>query len=295
MTSASFVRWLVVAVGLAVAASCGNTVADEPTVIHDALVTLIEQAEVPARAIGPIADVAVREGEIVGKDALLAKIDDAEAQLAADRAEIELAVARREAKNDLPILAATKAAEAARAELKRATESAAKYEKSISQSELDRLRLTADEADYKQRQAVHVRETADLTARIKENELATIRHRLQLHQIKSPIAGVVVEVKRRRGEWVEPGALGRSFDASRSPSCRGFLPRQGTVEGGRRRSDSTSDARDGRQLKRVLGTHHLRQSRGQSGQRPGPHLGGSGERRRRAASRDERVFDPRAE
>jgi macrolide-specific efflux system membrane fusion protein len=40
---------------------------------------------------------------------------------------------------------------------------------------------------------------------VKENELATIQHRLELHRIKSPIAGVVVEVKRRRGEWVEPG------------------------------------------------------------------------------------------
>jgi macrolide-specific efflux system membrane fusion protein len=42
-------------------------------------------------------------------------------------------------------------------------------------------------------------------ARIKANELDTARLRLQLHQIQAPIAGVVVEVKRRQGEWVEPG------------------------------------------------------------------------------------------
>jgi macrolide-specific efflux system membrane fusion protein len=179
--------------------------AAEPTAIDGAIVTLIEQAEVPARAVGPLAEIMVREGDVVKRGQILARIDDAEAKLAADRAEVELAVARREAANELPVLAAAKAAEAARAELKRAVDSQAKFDKSISQTELDRLRLAADEAEYKQRQATHIRETAELTARVKENELQTIRHRLQLHQIVAPIDGVVVEVKRRLGEWVEPG------------------------------------------------------------------------------------------
>jgi macrolide-specific efflux system membrane fusion protein len=179
--------------------------AAEPAAIEGAIVTLIEQAEVPARAVGPLAEIMIREGDVVKRGQVLARIDDAEAKLAADRAEVELAVARREAANELPVLAAAKAAEAARAELKRAVDSQAKFEKSISQTELDRLRLAADEAEYKQRQAVHIRETAELTARVKENELQTIRHRLQLHQIMAPIEGVVVEVKRRIGEWVEPG------------------------------------------------------------------------------------------
>lgn len=182
-----------------------TTPAAEPIVLDGAIVTLIEQAEVPARALGPLAELTVREGDSVAAGALLAKIDDGEAALDADRAALELAVARRDAANELPILAATKAEEAALAELKRAADSVAKYDKSISQSELDRLKLAADEAGLRRRQAIHVRESAELTARIKENELATIRRRLQLHQIVAPISGVAVEIKRRRGEWVEPG------------------------------------------------------------------------------------------
>lgn len=177
----------------------------EPIVLEGAIVTLIEHAEVPARALGPIEQLSVSEGDVVKVGDLLAKIDDGEAALDADRAAIELAVARRDAANELPVLAATKAEEAAKAELKRATDSVAKYEKSISQSELDRLKLAADEAGLRRRQAIHERETAELTARVKDNELQTIRRRLQLHQIVAPISGVVVEVKRRRGEWVEPG------------------------------------------------------------------------------------------
>lgn len=179
--------------------------ADEPIVLDGAIVTLIEHAEVPARALGPLAELTVREGDTVAGGSLLAKIDDGEAALDADRAALELAVARRDAANELPILAATKAEEAALAELKRATDSVAKYDKSISQSELDRLKLAADEAGLRRRQAIHVRESAELTARVKENELQTSRRRLQLHQIVAPISGVVVEIKRRRGEWVEPG------------------------------------------------------------------------------------------
>jgi macrolide-specific efflux system membrane fusion protein len=177
----------------------------EPTVLDGAIVTLIEHVDVPARALGPLAEWKIREGDLVKAGDLLGKIDDAEAALAADRAATELDVARREAANELPILAAAKGAEAARAELKRAVESTAKYEKSVSQSEMDRLKLAADEADLKRRQAVHVRESAELTARVKENESATARLKLQLHQVAAPIAGVVVEIKRRVGEWVEPG------------------------------------------------------------------------------------------
>lgn len=191
--------------GFAVVWIAGQAPAGEPMSLNGAIVTLIEQADVPARAVGPIADILVHEGDVVTKGQPLAKVDDTEAALSLARVELELAVARREAANDLPVLAATKAAEAARAELKRAVESGAKYQKSISESELDRLRLAADEAEYKRRQAIHVRETAELTARVKENESQTIRHQLQLHQFAAPIAGVVVEIKRRRGEWVEPG------------------------------------------------------------------------------------------
>lgn len=177
----------------------------ETTVLEGAIVTLIDHVDVPARAVGPLAEWSVREGDQVKRGAQLGKIDDGEAALVAERAATESTVARREAANELPILADAKAAEAAKAELKRAVESTTKYQKSVSQSELDRLKLAADEAELKHRQAVHVRESSALTARVKENESASARLRLQQHCITAPIDGVAVEIKRRVGEWVEPG------------------------------------------------------------------------------------------
>lgn len=191
--------------GLVLLVATSSSLGAETTVLEGAIVTLIEHVDVPARALGPVAEWKIHEGDVVKAGDLLGKVDDAEAALTAERAATELTVARRDAANELPILAATKGAEAARAELKRAVESTTKYEKSVSQSEMDRLKLAADEADLKQRQAVHVRESAELAARVKENELATARLKLQLHQVTAPISGVVVEMKRRVGEWVEPG------------------------------------------------------------------------------------------
>lgn len=177
----------------------------ETTVLDGAIVTLIDHVDVPARAVGPLAEWSVREGDQVKRGAQLGKIDDGEAALVAERAATESTLARREAGNELPVLAAAKAADAAKAELKRAVESTAKYQKSVSLSELDRLKLAADEAELKHRQAIHVRESAELTARMKENESATAQLRLEQHRVTAPIDGVAVEIKRRVGEWVEPG------------------------------------------------------------------------------------------
>src|SRR5262245_58473184 len=104
--------------------------AAEPLRIEGAIVTLIEQADVPARAGGALAAVMVHEGDVVQLGQQLAKIDDAEAALIVRRTETAVAIARREAANELKIEASAKAADAARAELKRSTESAAKYSKS---------------------------------------------------------------------------------------------------------------------------------------------------------------------
>jgi len=197
---------LLLGVGLRFA--CGDAVfaAEQPELrLENAVVTLIEQVEIPARAAGVLAELSVREGDRVVKGALAGRIDDADARLKAEHVELELTAARAEAGNELKILAMQKGAEAAQAELQRAVESQVKYDKSISKTELARLRLAAEKGELESRQAVHDREAAKIAARVKENELAAARQACERHQLAIPIDGVIVEVRRRAGEWVEPG------------------------------------------------------------------------------------------
>ena len=181
--------------------------ADDPRRVRvsDAIVTLSEQIEVPARSAGALATLRVREGDVVKSGQLAGAIDDIDARLAASKAETALASAKAEAANDLKVLAAESAAAAAKAELQRALESSEKYAKSVSKSELDRLRLQVDKGMFEHRQAEHERRQAELAVRIKQNELDSARRALELHGIIAPSEGVVVEVRRHVGEWVEPG------------------------------------------------------------------------------------------
>lgn len=173
--------------------------------VESALVTLIEQVDVPAKEAGVLQEIAIREGQTVEAGSLLAKIDDQQAALAVKRAQAELDIAQLEAENELKYLVAKKSAEVARSELKRATEAIEKFKKSISQSELDRLQLELEKAEIDSQQAKHVQAVAKLTASQKEVELETAQHNLERRRVKAPWAGVVVEVKRELGEWVEPG------------------------------------------------------------------------------------------
>lgn len=177
----------------------------QPLRVADAVVTLSEQIEVPARSAGVLKTMNVREGDVVREGQVAGVMDDTDARLAVDKAETESASARAEADNKLKVLAAEKAAAAANAELQRAVESSEKYAKSVSQSELDRLRFQAEKGALEHQQAEHERSQAQLTARIKANELDAARRILELHRITAPAAGMVVEVRKHGGEWVEPG------------------------------------------------------------------------------------------
>ena len=173
--------------------------------IESTLVTLIEQVEVPALEAGALAALAVREGQLVTEGMLLGQIDDAEAQIARAKARIEFENAEKQATNDIRVRFAKKASDVAAAELKRAVDARERFEKSVSDSEHDRLRLSAQKAVLEIEQAQHEFEIAQFTKQVNENQLALADRNIARRKIVSPIAGVVVQVNKHRGEWVEPG------------------------------------------------------------------------------------------
>lgn len=192
--------------------------------VSSVLVKLIEQVDVPAREAGVLASVDVREGQMVGQGDGLAQIVDTEARIDAERARIELEIAKKNAENDVDIRFAAKSAEVAEAELRRSLNSVQKYPKSISDSELDRLRLVGQRAELEVEQAMYDAAVAAFTQQIKENEHEATQEKVQRHQITAPIAGVVVDVHKHPGEWVEPGdAVLRILRMDRL-RAEGFVP-----------------------------------------------------------------------
>jgi RND family efflux transporter MFP subunit len=179
--------------------------AAEPIKVESVLLTLIEQVEVPAREAGELAAIQVREGQLVKENMVLAQIDDRESQLATRKAQIERDIAAKEATNDVQVRVHQKSREVAQAELRRAIESIEKYRKSVSETEMDRLRLMAQKAGLEVEQAEHDLAKAQLTHKLKETEVDIAQRSIDRRKVVSPIDGMVVQINHRRGEWVEPG------------------------------------------------------------------------------------------
>ena len=173
--------------------------------VKDAQVTLIEQVVVPAEDAGVIETSLVKEGDLVKQGDLLARISDAEAQLERRKAQLEMEIAALKAKNDVSIRYARKSSEVLAAELKRSEEAVERVKSAVSQTELDRQRLSVQKAELEIEQAQRDLDEQGLNHQLKVNEYALATRAVERRQIRSPIAGKIVEVSKHGGEWVEPG------------------------------------------------------------------------------------------
>ncbi len=71
--------------------------------VNSVQVTLIKQVVVPAEEAGVIDTALVKEGDLVKEGEMLARINDAEAQLNRRKAQLEMEIAALRAKNDVNI------------------------------------------------------------------------------------------------------------------------------------------------------------------------------------------------
>ncbi len=169
------------------------------------LIRLDEQVEVSAREAGIIAEMNVREGQSIKSGDPIARVDDTEAKSAEERAKFELEIANLKAANTVNVRFAQTTVEVARAELNRSKESNEKYKKSISETEMDRLRLIVENGQLEVERAQEELKVAAVTSRLKESEYRAAQLRVERHAVVAPLHGVVVQIKRHVGEWVEPG------------------------------------------------------------------------------------------
>jgi RND family efflux transporter MFP subunit len=191
--------------------------------VDSILLTVAHQADVAAREAGTLAEVKAREGQIVTAGDTLARLDDEEAVLARDRCEIELERVRKLANNTIKIRLAKKELEIAQADLKRATDAADRFNNSVTQAELDRLKLDVDRAQLQVEQTEFELDTARLSVRGQENELSLATAKLRRRQLIAPISGIVVSVQRRLGESVEPGQVVARMIGMDTLRAEGFL------------------------------------------------------------------------
>ncbi len=195
---------LAIAVFLTLPIRASAAPADGPIKVP-VLVTLIDQVEVSAREAGALSTIDVQEGQLVTEGASLARQEDSQPVLALQKAQVELQIAAKQAASDVKARYAKKSAEVATVELERGLESVQKFKNSVSQSEIDQLRLMKERAALEFEQAKEDQEVAEMTVKLKQNAVDLAANSADRRRIAAPIPGMVVQIKRHKGEWVQPG------------------------------------------------------------------------------------------
>jgi RND family efflux transporter MFP subunit len=186
----------------------GQTTAEihpaEPT-IEGCLVSLIDEVEVPAREPGVIVQLVVRQGAVVSKGEILARIDDDQPQMEKRRAQAEHDQAIAKAESDVDVRYSQKAQGVAEMAYKKAEQSHERVGGAVTEVERERLKLEWEKTGLQIEQAALERQLAALAAASKGVEVEAAGKAIERREIRSPIDGEVEEVFPHEGEWLQPG------------------------------------------------------------------------------------------
>ena len=174
-------------------------------VLANCLVSLVEEAKVPAREAGVLVDLAVREGDAVRVGDVIARIDDSQAQMEKRKAKAEHDQAVAKAESDVDVRYSIAAEKVAEAEHQKALESHAKVPGSVTEVERNRLKLNEQKSELQIEQAHLERQMNSLAAASKGVEFEAAENAVERRLIKSPLDGVVVQLFPHQGEWMQPG------------------------------------------------------------------------------------------
>lgn len=197
-----YVALLSLTIGLAAPALAAEP--SEP-VLTNCLVSLVEEAKVPAREAGVLLELAVREGDAVRSGEMIARIDDNQPQMEKRKAKAEHDQAVAKAESDVDIRYSIAAEKVAEAEHMKALESHTKVPGSVTEVERNRLKLNEQKSELQIEQARLEQRMSVLAAASKGVELEAAENAVERRLIKSPLDGVVVQIFPHQGEWMQPG------------------------------------------------------------------------------------------
>ena len=174
-------------------------------VLEDCVVSLHDQALIPAQQAGVLTALTVREGAMVQARQTLGYVDSTQQQLKHSLAEIERQAALEKSEEDIDIRFSKASAAVAETEYQRSMEANQRVKNTIPMPEVRRLQLAAHKTSLQVEKSMNDHEMAKLALSTQEAEVRLAANELARCQISSPIQGQVVEILRRPGEWVDPG------------------------------------------------------------------------------------------
>lgn len=164
---------------------------------------LIADVAIPAQEAGPLVSILVSEGQAVEAGQQLAAIDDRLAQLRMETAQVKRDAASQKANSDVDIRAAQNALEIANSEQE--ADYGLYRKQALPKRDYDRTVLKAKQAALQLEQARNDKETAIKEMQVEEFNVRAAAESIQRHSIASPVTGIVMELNKDAGEWVNAG------------------------------------------------------------------------------------------
>jgi macrolide-specific efflux system membrane fusion protein len=178
--------------------------ADAVTLTH-CLISLSEEAQVPAKEGGQLTKIHVKDGDQVTKDQLLAQIDDAHSQMEYRAAERKYVAAKVLSENDINVQYSEAAADVAAAQVLTGEEANRRVRGSVTEAQMREWRLMHRKFLLEIKQARFKMQTDSMEAEVRKAEMDAAQENIDRRQIKAPLGGVVVDLKHHEGEWLQPG------------------------------------------------------------------------------------------
>ena len=189
----------------AAAATRSNNQSSGRKEIDECIVTLIDVVDVAAQEAGLLTELNVHEGSEIKEGDSVAQINDSKVQMAKKVAEAEHKVALAEAENDIAVRYSQKAMEVAKQDYRVHLEANQKVPGSTPATELEKLKLQWEKSQLEIEKAQLEQDIAALTAESKAASVEAADDDIHRRRVLAPLDGIVAEVFKHAGEWVNPG------------------------------------------------------------------------------------------
>lgn len=200
--SLSFTTSLAMSFAMAASAIAGDLGRVEVT---ECVVRFADEVDVPALETGRVAEVSVRQNDSVKAGDAIARLDDRSLLIRRRSAQLRLASAKSESEDDVEIRYAEVALQEAEAELETSRSIQNDVRGAVPLSQIRKLRLAVERGRLDVAQATKRNERARTESLLREADLSEIDDQLGNLHTDSPISGVVLDVMRSAGEWVNKG------------------------------------------------------------------------------------------
>lgn len=211
MTAMSAFRFAIVAllgtcIGASDAMSNGNTHADGNVIeAEQCKVRFADEVEVPAMETGRVEKMMVQLNDSVQPDSPIARLDGRSLAIRRRAAMLKFNAAKAELSDDVEVRYAKVALSEAKAELDTSNAVHDDVRGVIPMNQIRRLRLAVERGELEIVLAQRRYKERLLESQLLESELAVLDNQLDNLEANSPISGVIIEVMRSPGEWVDKG------------------------------------------------------------------------------------------